>query len=82
MYSNEFVGSGGYMEVRLFFVYKKRVRNPNILYELRTNWKSLHTRSFSECQSRVRPELSKVEIQCEILTQKPDELVTNRKHTL
>lgn len=75
MYSNEFVGSSSYMEVRLFFIYEKRVRNPNILDELRTNWKSLHTRSFTECQSRIRPELSKVEVQGEILTYKPISLL-------
>lgn len=33
VYSNELIGSGGYVEVRLLFIYKKRIRYPNVFDE-------------------------------------------------
>lgn len=55
------------MKVRLFFVYKKCVRHPYVLDEFRSHRERFDAGPLAESQSGVRPELSKIEIQGEIL---------------
>lgn len=68
VYSNELIGSGSNMEVRLFFIDEKRVRNPNVLDEFRSHGERFHSGPFPEGQPGIRPELTKVEVQGEVLT--------------
>lgn len=67
VYSDELIGSGGYVEVRLLFIYKECVRHPYVLDEFRAHGERFHPLLLVEGQPWVRPELPKVEIQREIL---------------
>lgn len=67
VYSNELIGSGSYVEVRLFFVYKKCVRYPNVFDEFRSHGEGFHPFFLVEGKAGVRPKLAKVEIQGEVL---------------
>lgn len=67
MNTNELVAGGSNMKVRLFFVDEESVRYPYVLDELRTNAERLDARSLLEPESWVRPELSEVKIQREVL---------------
>lgn len=67
MNSNEFIAGGCYMEVGLFLVYKKCIRYPDVLNELWTDGEGLDTLSLFVRQPWVRPELSKIEVQGEVL---------------
>lgn len=67
MNAYKFITSGRYVEVGLFLVYKKCIRYPYVLNELRTDGKGLHSLPFFVSQSRVRPELPEIEIQREVL---------------
>lgn len=68
VYSNKLIGCSGNVEVRLFFVNKKRIGYPDVFDELRSDGERFHTWSLSEGQPWICPELSKVEIQRKILT--------------
>lgn len=68
VYPNELIASGGDVEVRLFLVDEERVRHPDVLDELRADAQRFDPRAFPERQPRVRPELTEVEIQCEVLS--------------
>lgn len=64
---NEFIGSCGDVEVRLFFVYEECVGHPNVFDEFGADRERFDARPFSEGQSGIGPELSEVEVQGEIL---------------
>lgn len=63
----ELVAGGSDVEVRLFLVDEEGVGYPNILDEFRADAQRLDACTRLECESRIRPELSKVKIQCEVL---------------
>lgn len=65
--TDKFVARSGDMEIRLLLVNEESVRHPYIPNKFRSNRKSFNAISFFICESRIRPKLSKVEIQCEIL---------------
>lgn len=67
VYSNELIGSGGYVEVRLLFVYKESIWHPNVLDEFRAYRQGFNPFLFVESQPGIRPELAKVKIQGEVL---------------
>lgn len=67
VYSNEFVRSGSYMEVRLFLVNEERVRYPDVLDELGADGERLDAGPLAEGESRIRPELAEVEVQRKVL---------------
>lgn len=70
--SDELIARRGHVEVRLFLVDEERVRHPYVLYELRPHGERLHPRPLAEGQPRVRPELSEVEVQREVLTEEQE----------
>lgn len=67
MDSNELVARRSDVEIRLFFVYEERVRNPYIFNEFWTDAKRLDFFPLIEGESRIFPELSKVKIQGKVL---------------
>lgn len=67
MNAYKFITSGCYVEVGLFLVYKKCIRYPYVLYELRTDGEGLDTLALFVTQSGIGPELSEIEIQGEVL---------------
>lgn len=67
MYPYEFVAGGSYVEIRLFLVDEERIGYPNVFDELRSHGQRFHSRPFLKRQPWIGPELSEVEIQCEVL---------------
>lgn len=68
MYAYEFVWCCCNMKVWLFFIDEERIGNPNIFDKLGPDGECLNALPFPKRQSRVSPELPKVEIQSEILS--------------
>lgn len=67
MNANELVAGGSDVKVRLLLVDEEGVGYPNILDEFRADAERLDARPLLEPKSRVRPELSEVKIQREVL---------------
>lgn len=65
--ANELVAGGSDVKVRLLLVDEEGVGNPNVLDEFGTDAERLDARALLERESWVRPELSEVKIQREIL---------------
>lgn len=65
--TNELVAGGSNVKVRLFLVDEEGVGYPYVLDKLRADAQRLDARSFLEPKPRVRPELSEVKIQREVL---------------
>lgn len=74
MDANELVACCRDVEVGLLFVHEEGVRHPNVFDELGSHWESLNTRPLPERQPRVRPELTEVEIQREVLRVKEEQI--------
>lgn len=55
------------MEVRLFFVYEKRIRDPDVFDKIRSYGQRLDARLLREPQPRIRPKLPEVKIQRKVL---------------
>lgn len=68
MYAYEFVWCRRYMKVWLFLIDEECIGYPDVFNEFRPDGEGLYTGSFPKGQSRVSPELPKVEIQSEVLT--------------
>lgn len=64
---DELVARGGYVEVGLLLVHEERVRHPDVLDELRAHGQGFHARSLLVGETRVRPELTEVKVQGEVL---------------
>jgi hypothetical protein len=62
------------MEVGLLFIDEEGIWHPDVLDELGSNWQGLDARTLSERKPRVRPELTEVEIQCEVLWVKKEQI--------
>jgi hypothetical protein len=62
------------MEVGLLFIDEEGIGHPDVLDELGSNWQGLDARTLSERKPRVRPELTEVEIQCEVLRVKEEQM--------
>lgn len=67
MNTNELVAGGSDVKVRLLLVDEEGVGYPNILDEFRADAERLDARPLLEPESRVRPELSEVKVQREVL---------------
>ena len=67
VYPNELIACGGDVEVRLFLVDEERVGHPNILDELRPDGQRFNAGPLPKRQPRIRPELTEVKIQREVL---------------
>lgn len=67
MNANELVAGGSDVKVRLLLVDEEGVGHPNILDEFGADAERLDACSLLERESRVRPELSEVKIQREVL---------------
>lgn len=67
MNANELVAGGSDVKVRLLLVDEEGVGYPDILDEFGADAERLDARSLLERESRVRPELSEVKIQREVL---------------
>jgi len=65
--ANELVAGGSDVKVRLLLVDEESVGHPNVLDEFRADAERLDARSLLKRESRIRPELSKVKIQREVL---------------
>lgn len=65
--ANELVAGGSDVKIRLLLVDEKGVGYPNVLDEFRTDAERFDARSRLESQSWIRPELSEVKIQREVL---------------
>lgn len=65
--ANELVAGGSDVKIRLLLVDEKGVGYPNVLDEFRTDAERLDARSRFESESWIRPELSEVKIQREVL---------------
>lgn len=65
--ANELVAGGSDVKVRLLLVDEEGIGYPNVLDEFRADAERLDTRSRLERESRIRPELSEVKIQREVL---------------
>lgn len=65
--ANELVAGGSDVKVRLLLVDEEGVGHPNVLDEFRADAERLDARSLLERESRIRPELSEVKIQREVL---------------
>lgn len=68
VYPNEFIECGGDVEGRLFLIYEECVGYPYVLNKFRADWQRLYAWPLPKSQARVRPELSKVKVQGEVLT--------------
>lgn len=67
MNANELVAGGSDVKVRLLLVDEEGVGYPNVLDEFGADTERLDARSLLERESRIRPELSEVKIQREVL---------------
>lgn len=67
MNTNELVAGGSDVKVWLLLVDKEGVGYPNVLDEFRADAERLDARSLLERESWIRPELSEVKIQREVL---------------
>lgn len=67
MNSDKFVAGRRHVKVRLLFVDEKRVRHPDIFDELRADAQRFDSLTFFVSQSRIRPKLTEVKIQREVL---------------
>lgn len=67
MYADELVAGGSRVEVRLFLVHEERIRHPDVADEFGANRQGLDACSFLICKARIRPKLSEVKIQGEVL---------------
>lgn len=67
MDANEFVQCGGDVKGGLFLVDEERIRHPDVLDELRSDAQRLDAGPFTERQPWIGPELSEIEVQCEVL---------------
>jgi hypothetical protein len=65
--ANELVACCSDMEVGLFFIDEECVRYPDVFDELGSNRQGLDARTLSERKPWVRPELTEVEVQREVL---------------
>lgn len=65
--ANELVAGGSDVKIRLLLVDEKGVGYPNVLDEFRTDAERFDARSRLEPKSWIRPELSEVKIQREVL---------------
>lgn len=65
--ANELVAGGSDVKIRLLLVDEKGVGYPNVLDEFRTDAERFDARSRREPESWIRPELSEVKIQREVL---------------
>lgn len=65
--ANELVAGGSDVKIRLLLVDEKGVGYPNVLDEFRTDAERFDARSRLEPESWIRPELSEVKIQREVL---------------
>lgn len=65
--ANELVAGGSDVKVRLLLVDEEGVGYPNVLDEFWADAERLDTRSWLERESWIRPELSEVKIQREVL---------------
>ena len=65
--ANELVAGGSDVKVRLLLVDEEGVGYPNVLDEFRTDAERLDARSRLEREPWIRPELSEVKIQREVL---------------
>lgn len=79
MNTNEFIGSCGNVEVRLFLIHEERVWDPDVFDELRSDGEGLHSGFLLEGQSGVGPELTKVEVQGEVLLKMKNMISDRRK---
>jgi hypothetical protein len=70
MYAYELVARGRDVEVRLLLVHEEGVWHPDVLDELGSHGQGLDTRPLPKREPRVRPELTEVEIQREVLWEK------------
>lgn len=73
MNSNELVWCGCNVEVRLFLIDEERVRDPDVLDKFGAHGERLDAEPLAEREPRIRPELSKVKIQREVLLRADDD---------
>lgn len=67
VYPDKFVACGRYVKIRLFLVNEECIGHPYVLDELRPHRQSLDAWPFGERQPGIRPKLSEVKIQREVL---------------
>lgn len=67
MDSDELVTGRSDVEVGLFLVHEERVGHPDVLDEVRPDGQGFDSRPLSEGEPRISPELTEVEVQCEVL---------------
>ena len=72
--ADELVACGRDVEIGLLLVDEERVRHPDVLNELGSHGQGLDARTLSKSKSRIRPELTEVEIQGEVLRVKEEQI--------
>lgn len=67
VYANELVTGGGHVKIRLLLIDEERVRHPDVPDKLWADAQRFDARGFLERQPWIRPKLSEVKIQSEVL---------------